>query len=345
MAAAAGAAAQGHSVSKGSLLLLSSSVGFGVMFYLTPLLHPMPAEAILTLRIITCILALYVLFAVTKQTKLVSETWRFIREKPLRIITVIFSGVLLSLQLWMFAWGPLHGRGLPVALGYFLMPLVLVIIGRFLYKDRMQWWHWIAVLFAAIGVGFEVVRVGSFSWETLVVALGYPLYFVVRRANGTAHLGGMMWEQLAMLPAALLLIPYFAFADPVMVARPELWIYGLLVSVFGSSVLVIWILSSKLLPMSIFGLLSYFEPVFLAAAAFFSGELLTTAEIPVYAAVTLAILVILTGGTLTALRQRRAAKQLVGGSAQAPRSKGPAGDSDFDSVVPVTGSIPIIQER
>src|SRR5690606_8131948 len=114
--------------------------------------------------------------------------------------------VLVAAQLWVFSWAPLNGRGLQVALGYFLLPLVLVVIGKYLYKDKLLWWHWLAAGVAAAGVVFEIIRVGSVSWETLLVCLGYPVYFVLRRAIGTTHLGGMFWEFLLLSPIALVIV-------------------------------------------------------------------------------------------------------------------------------------------
>src|SRR5690606_1491384 len=127
------------------------------------------------------------------------------RRNPL-LLGILACGALIAAQLWVFSWAPLHGRGMQVALGYFLVPLVLVVLGRFLYKDRLAWWQWLAAGIAALGVGFELIRVGGVSWETLLVALGYPVYFVLRRALGIAHLGGMFWEFAALAPVAAVLL-------------------------------------------------------------------------------------------------------------------------------------------
>lgn len=53
-------------------------------------------------------------------------------------------------------WGPMHGRGLQVSLGYFLLPLVLVLAGSVLYGEKISKFQWIAIVLAIIGVGHEI---------------------------------------------------------------------------------------------------------------------------------------------------------------------------------------------
>ena len=84
----------------------------------------------------------------------------------------IHIAVLTSAQLWLFLWGPMHGRGLQVSLGYFLLPLVLVLAGRFLYGEKLSWFQFVAVLLAVFGVGHEIWRLGHIAWETALVAIG-----------------------------------------------------------------------------------------------------------------------------------------------------------------------------
>jgi len=117
--------------------------------------------------------------------------------------TLLVCAALLGLQLWLFMWAPLHGRALPVSLGYFLLPLVMVVTGRLVFRERLSTGQILATALAAAGVAHELLRVGGLSWETLVVALGYPLYFVLRRRLGADHLGGHWLDMTLLVPAAL----------------------------------------------------------------------------------------------------------------------------------------------
>ncbi len=113
---------------------------------------------------------------------------------------------MLGVQLWVFLWAPLHGRLLEVSLGYFLLPLTMVLVGRFYYRERIDGLQWLAVICAAVGVAHEVWVTGAFSWPTLLVALGYPPYFVLRRKINADSLAAFALEMTLLLPVAVVQI-------------------------------------------------------------------------------------------------------------------------------------------
>ncbi|MFV0434411.1 MAG: EamA family transporter RarD [Leucobacter sp.] len=298
----------GHAGSPGSglgtLLSVSSSIAFGGVYFLTPLLFPVAAESLWALRnIITLPLIALALVAI-RQWYTVTEIAARIRHRPLLLLGITACGAIIAAQLWVFGWAPMHGRGMQVALGYFLLPLVLVVIGRFLYRDRLLWWHWLAAGVASVGVVYELFRVGGVSWETLIVAVGYPIYFVLRRALGTAHLGGMLWEFLLLTPVAAVLLTMEIVGGSATAANPNLWWAAPIYAAGAGVALMLYLGASRLLTLSLFGLLGYLEPALLTVASMLNGERIPAEEWGLYGAVWLAVLV-LVGGGIAQLLQRR----------------------------------------
>lgn len=240
-----------------------------------------------------------------RQWWLVTDIWQRIKKQPWIVLALIACGVLVAAQLWVFSWAPLNGRGLQVALGYFLLPLVLVVIGKLLYKDELLWWHWLAAGVAAAGVCFEIIRVGGISWETLLVTLGYPVYFVLRRAIGTAHLGGMFWEFLLLSPVALIFVVVEVTNGETLSANPTLLWLAPLFGIWSAIALICYLLASRYLSISIFGLLSYLEPALLVVASLLIGERIADAEWPLYIAVWAAVGIIIVGGTVQLVANTR----------------------------------------
>ncbi|UOQ61734.1 EamA family transporter RarD [Leucobacter rhizosphaerae] len=291
--------------SRGALASVGSSLAFAGVYFVTPLLAPAAAESIWALRnLITLPVILLAIIAV-RQGHLITEIARRIRRRPLLLLGILVCGLLIAAQLWVFTWAPLHGRGLQVALGYFLLPLVLIVLGRFLYGDRLSWWQWLAAGIAALGVAVELVRVGGVSWETLLVALGYPLYFVLRRAMGTGHMGGMFWEFLVLVPLAVTLVMVEIVRGTATAENPSLWWSAPLFAVWSGVGIVLYVAASRLLTMSIFGLLSYLEPALLVVASVLNGERITEGEWFIYGAIWTSVLVLIAGGTVLVLRSRR----------------------------------------
>ncbi len=291
--------------SRGVAVSVGSSISFGLIYFLTPLLHPMSGEAVWAMRALVAVPFLTIVLLASRDWRLAAEFGHRMRRKPLLALGALASAALLSAQLWVFAWAPLNGRAMQVALGYFLLPLVLVVVGRFLYKDRMVWWQWAAAGTALVGVIYEVIRIGGVSWETLLVALGYPLYFVLRRSMGTGHVGGMWWDFAIMFPFAVA-VTIWSFTDGSWLAsNPALWWAAPSISLFAAFALLLYMVASRLLSMSMFGLLSYVEPAMLLVASLLIGERIAPGEWFTYGAIWAAVLILVAGGAAEVLRGRR----------------------------------------
>lgn len=290
---------------KGAAVSIASSLTFSVLYFLTPLLSPLPAEAIWAMRSLIAVPIITGVLWFTRGWWQSVEIGRRIRREPWLLPGIILAGALLALQVWIFGWAPLNGSAMQVALGYFLLPLVLVLVGRFLYGDRMVWWQWIAAAVAATGVAFEIVRVGGISWETLVVALGYPVYFVLRRGLKFNSVGGIWWELVAMAPLALVVLIFELSTGTAATVNPMLWWAAPIFGVVAGFAQLFYLLASRLLSMSIFGLLSYLEPGLLVIAAVLIGERIAPGEWFTYGAIWTAVLILVVGGALSLIRARR----------------------------------------
>ena len=290
---------------RGTLASVGSSVAFGGIYFLTPLLHPAPADTVWAARNLITMPIIMLALVMARQWYLVTGVLSLVRRKPIVALGILACGLMISAQLWVFTWAPLNGRGLQVALGYFLLPLVLVVAGKFLYRDRLAWWQWTAATVAAAGVVFEVVRVGGISWETLLVACGYPIYFVLRRSLGTGHLGGMLWEFIIVIPLAVFVLGLELTSGTALEANPSLSWSIPLYAVCAGGALVLYIVASRLLTLSVFGLLSYLEPALLMVAALLIGEQIIGLEWGIYVAVWVAVFIILGGGITRLVRAQK----------------------------------------
>ncbi|CAG8863767.1 Protein RarD [Pseudomonas fluorescens] len=294
-------------MSKGILSSVTASCLFAAMYFYTSLLSPLDGEEIFGWRTLLTLPCLTVFMLLSKDWPLVGKLLRRVRENPVLLLGMIGTSWLLGVQLWLFLWAPLHGRSLEVSLGYFLLPLTMVLTARLVYGERLSYLQKVAVLCATCGVGHEFYQHGSFAWETVVVATGYPIYFVLRRKCRNDNLGGLWSDMFLLLPPAL----YFVIKGPLsaadMASHPAL--YGLipLLGVISALALVSYVLASRLLPFGLFGLLSYVEPVLLVGVALLLGETISRDQWLTYLPIWAAVLVLILEGFKHLLRQRRRA--------------------------------------
>ncbi|MGX4730041.1 EamA family transporter RarD, partial [Pseudomonas corrugata] len=182
---------------------------------------------------------------------------------PRLLLGAMVSSALMGLQLWLFMWAPLNGYSLDVSLGYFLLPLSMVLTGRLFFGERLSYFQKIAVFLASLGVLNELVQAGGFSWATLLVVVGYPIYFILRKRLRTDHLGGLWLDMALIVPVALWFVQSGEQGFAVFDQHPWLSLLIPVLGVISTSALVTYIVASRLLPFSLFGLLSYVEPVLL----------------------------------------------------------------------------------
>ncbi len=246
---------------KGVILSILASITFGVLYFYTQFLKPFDSEQTFAWRMLATLPFLSLFMWWLGDLKYITEIFKRIVHQPTILIWLIVSSFLCTTQLWLFLWGPINGRGLQVSLGYFLLPLVMVLMGCVFYKEKLSKWQVAAVVCASVGVGHELWRIGSMAWETLYVAIAYPIYFFLRRAFKTDHLGGFWWDLFLVMPVAIYLAMMHNHSFALIEQFPHLIlaIIGLgFLSAFG---LGSYMLASRYLPFIIFGLLSYLDEI------------------------------------------------------------------------------------
>lgn len=255
---------------KGVVLSVASSCLFASMYFYTTLLAPLGGDAIFGWRMLLMLPLITLFIVFSGEWQQVTQIFARIRRRPALLCLLCLSSALLGVQQWLFMWAPLNGHGLDVSLGYFLLPLAMLVIGRVLYGDRLSSLKKLAALCAAIGVVNELYQVGRIAWPTLVVAGGLPLYFMLRRRLATAHLGGLWFDTLLTFPLAA----WFAFDQGAAAFEQAPRLYALLLGlgVLSATAFMSYVVAGRLLPFSLFGLLGYVEPVLLVGVAIALGE-------------------------------------------------------------------------
>jgi chloramphenicol-sensitive protein RarD len=293
-------------VLKGIVASVLASVLFGGIYYLSPLLLPLDGEQIFGWRVILTWPFTTALLLWRGQGGRVAALLASARASRAYGGTLFVCAALLGLQLWLFMWAPLHGRALPVSLGYFLLPLVMVLTGSLVFRERLSTGQKLATALAALGVAHELLRVGGLSWETWVVALGYPLYFVLRRRLGSDHLGGHWLDMTLLVPAAL----WFMLRSPSSLmhldSHPVLFALLPLLGVLSALALALYMAASRWLPLGLFGLLTYVEPVLLVMVALLLGERVEPAQWWTYGLVFAAVGVLVIEGLRQMAKERLA---------------------------------------
>ncbi len=272
-----------HEIGRGISLSVGASMLFALLSGYTKLLAPLDGLDIFAWRVVWTVPGALALLVLRQRLPQAGALLRRLAREPWTCIALAAAAALLGLQAWIFMWAPLHGRALEVSLGYFLLPLTMVLVGRFYYRERLDLLQWLAVACAVAGVLHELWLARSFAWPTLVVALGYPPYFILRRKINADPVVAFAFEMTLLLPVVAIML-YVRDSLPVIAHRPDMWLYLLPgLGLLSTVALGAYLGASRLLPMALFGILGYVEPVLLVGVAIiFLGESMAPGQLATY---------------------------------------------------------------
>lgn len=279
-----------HSRLPGILASVLASVAFAGLFSATQLFDGVTAYAAVGWRVLAAIPFLAIILTALRQWGELGRIFARIRRRPALALVLVLDGWLFGVQMFLFAWGPMNGQALATSMGYLLLPLVLVAVGVLLYREAFSRLRIAAILSAALGVTFALTTGANVSWTTAVVALGYPVYFVIRKRFELATPAALSLEMLSLTPIALAFVLQPA-DESAFNGHPGNWAVAALMGLLTAIGFTAYTLAQTGLPMSLLGLLSYLEPVLLVIVSItILHEAVTIADLVSYSAITLAII-------------------------------------------------------
>lgn len=144
------------------------------------------------------------LFLQRRQTEI-----RSLLKSRQKLGALLISATLLTCNWGLYIYGVNTDRVVETSLGYFINPLVSVLLGFVFLKERLRRGQQIAVALAVIGVGYFIWQFGSVPWIALGLAFTFAFYGLVRKVLAIAPMVGLAVETLLITPATLLLVIYW----------------------------------------------------------------------------------------------------------------------------------------
>lgn len=163
----------------------------------------LPLE-VLVHRIIWSVVFLIFLLIVSKQINIVKQI--FLSFKKLKYL--IISSLLVSTNWLVFIWAVSNEKIVETSLGYFINPLVNVILGYIFFTERMNRNQYIAILIATFAVLYQVISLGEIPIVSLTLAITFGLYGLVRKKIEISSIPGLFVETILLLPFALAYLFY-----------------------------------------------------------------------------------------------------------------------------------------
>ena len=162
-------------------------------------LEAIPAIEVIAHRILWSAIGAGLLLLVWKHPR----WWQELRQHPKRIGVLALSGLLIACNWLLYVWAVNHDRMLEASLGYYINPLVNVLLGMLFLGERLRRLQWVAMCFAGFGVGLQIWLLGSLPWVSLVLAFSFGFYGLLRKRAPVDALPGLAIETWLLVPITL----------------------------------------------------------------------------------------------------------------------------------------------
>ena len=221
-------------------------------------LRSIPAQEILAHRMVWSLFFLAAVLLWRRQW-----TWlAAVTRQPRVLAGFAASALLLSTNWGIYIWSVNHDRVIDASLGYFINPLVNVVLGSVLLKERMRPLQWTAVAFAAAGVVWLTWDAGHPPWIALALGLTFGVYGLLRKTASLGALEGLSLETMLLFPFAVGYLLWLAQAGQNgFIAAPPLSQALLALSGPVTAIpLLMFAAAARRLPLSLLGLMQYVVP-------------------------------------------------------------------------------------
>jgi len=190
----------------GGLYAVLAYVTWGFLPVYWKLFGQTPAIEVLSHRMIWSMVFLLTLLGLQHRQAELGQIWR----SPQKVAVLLTTATLLTFNWGLYIYGVNSNQVVETSLGYFINPLVSVLLGFVVLKERLSRGQKIAVLLAGLGVANFIWNFGSVPWIALALAFSFACYGLLRKIVAVSPLVGLAVETLLITPVALIWVGFGA---------------------------------------------------------------------------------------------------------------------------------------
>lgn len=293
-------------MNKGFLFAVGAYGLWGLFPVYWKLLHTVSSQEIVAHRIIWSLLFMLFLLAATKNVK------PFLKQLKRKKILLVYSisGTLLGINWLTYVWGVNAGFIVETSLGYFINPLVSVLLGVVFLKETLNRQQWIAIAVASAGVLYLTFQYGALPWIALTLAFSFGTYGLIKKTAPLNSIDGLTMETLFMFLPAFIYILFVQTngAGSFGTASTQTTLLLALTGVVTAVPLILFAAAARRIPLSTVGILQYIAPTLqFSIGVWLYHEAFTQARLIGFSMIWLA-LIIYTVDNINSRRHRTHAK-------------------------------------
>jgi len=187
-----------------------------------------------------------------------NKTWLLLLKRDKLLLTIL-SGLIISLNWGIYIWAVNSGYTLEASLGYYINPLTSILLAMIILGEKLTVLQKTAFGFAALGVLLVTIFSGVIPWVSLILAITFSLYGLIKKKNKSGSLEALGAETLAVLPLGIAIL-IFSPADLPQIISPLQWALIVFCGFVTALPLFTFAKAAKLLTLTSIGFLQFISP-------------------------------------------------------------------------------------
>jgi chloramphenicol-sensitive protein RarD len=221
-------------------------------------LHHVPAIQLIGHRIFWSFITLFIFILFLKKW----DAFRHAVFKNRILKNYSIAALLIGINWLTYVWAVNSGHIIEASLGYFINPLISVILGVMFLHEKIRRWQWLPIGLAAAGVLFLTASFGSVPWIALALALSFGLYGLVKKISPLGSLYGLTIETGILFVPAMLFLSYCDFINEgaFLHTGPISDVLMIFTGLVTSVPLLMFASATRRIPLTLIGILQYISP-------------------------------------------------------------------------------------
>lgn len=189
---------------KGVIYAGFSYLLWGLLPIYWKLLDNVNAKEILASRVIWSFIFMVIILVLTKKWGLFVQTIKGFAKNKKQMYALTIASLLISVNWFIYIWAVNSGHMIEASLGYYINPLISILLGMFILKEKLTVYQYVSFILAAVGVLIISISHGQFPWIALTLALSFGIYGLAKKLINVDSAVGLTLETLVITPIAVI---------------------------------------------------------------------------------------------------------------------------------------------
>lgn len=246
---------------KGIFLALGAYILWGILPIYWRLIDEIGAFEILAFRIIfSVIFMIFVLIIGKNQRNAFFRDVNQLVSHPVQLIAIIVAGYVITVNWGTFIWAVSNGHVLQSSLGYYINPLVSIVLALIFLKERFNKFEWLAIIFALVDVLYMTIKIGEFPFISLLLAFSFGIYGLLKKIVHIDAISSITIECIVTAPAGLIYVIYLWQQQHITFGLNISSFWLLFSGAITAIPLILFSAGAKRIPLSLTGFIQYVGP-------------------------------------------------------------------------------------